>query len=218
MKIRINKAHYPVTVLGPGRRIGVWLQGCSIHCRGCVSQDTWAPDPGREMTVARLMRWCREVATSGLDGITISGGEPFDQPLALRHLLDALHAWRTETSDDFDILCYSGYPLTILQKRHSQLLERLDALIPEPFVETLPRTQLWRGSSNQTLVPLSARGKKRYAAYIDALADSAGKRIQAQVDGDQIWYIGIPERGDMPVVEAQCRERGVAFSSVSWRQ
>ena len=47
MKIAINKAHFPVTVLGPGRRIGIWLQGCSIHCKGCVSQDTWAADPGR---------------------------------------------------------------------------------------------------------------------------------------------------------------------------
>jgi anaerobic ribonucleoside-triphosphate reductase activating protein len=218
MKIRINKAHYPVTVLGPGRRIGLWLQGCSIHCPGCVSQDTWAPDPGREMTVAGLMRWCRAVAGAGLSGITISGGEPFDQPQALRHLLDALCAWRTEINDDFDILCYSGYPMAVLEKRHPRLLERLDALIPEPFVESLARTHLWRGSANQPLVPLSARGNQRYAEYVDALSDSAGKRIQAQVDGDQVWYIGIPERGEMPALEAECRERGVAFSSVSWRQ
>jgi anaerobic ribonucleoside-triphosphate reductase activating protein len=60
MKIAINKAHFPVTVLGPGRRIGIWTQGCRIHCKGCVSQDTWAADPGRETTVARLITWCRK--------------------------------------------------------------------------------------------------------------------------------------------------------------
>jgi anaerobic ribonucleoside-triphosphate reductase activating protein len=39
MKIAVSKAHYPVTVLGPGKRIGIWL-GCRIQCKGCVSQDT----------------------------------------------------------------------------------------------------------------------------------------------------------------------------------
>ncbi|HSV19446.1 MAG TPA: 4Fe-4S cluster-binding domain-containing protein, partial [Casimicrobiaceae bacterium] len=45
--IELNKAHWPVTVLGPGKRIGLWLQGCSIHCPGCVSQDTWSADPSK---------------------------------------------------------------------------------------------------------------------------------------------------------------------------
>ena len=40
MLIAINKAHYPVTVLGSGQRIGIWFRGCRLHCPGCVSQDT----------------------------------------------------------------------------------------------------------------------------------------------------------------------------------
>ena len=43
--IALNRLHWPVTVLGPGRRVGIWMQGCSIGCRGCVSRDTW-PAPG----------------------------------------------------------------------------------------------------------------------------------------------------------------------------
>jgi anaerobic ribonucleoside-triphosphate reductase activating protein len=148
MRIAINKAHFPVTVLGPGRRIGIWVQGCRIHCKGCVSQDTWATDPGRETTVAALMTWCRDTTRDGsaFDGVTISGGEPFDQPEALRALLDALLHWRTADGLDFDILCYSGYPLRHLQRKHASILARLDALIPEPFVEAQPITHLWRGS------------------------------------------------------------------------
>lgn len=218
MKIAINKAHYPVTVLGPGTRIGIWLQGCSIRCPGCVSQDTWAADPGRQMTVAQLLTWCRKVAAGGLDGITISGGEPFDQPSALRALLDALHAWRDETGADWDILCYSGHPLARLEKRHAQVLARLDALIPEPFVHTLPLAQLWRGSSNQPLVPLSERGRLRYAQWVDAAAGDAGRRMQLSVDGGRVWYIGIPARDDMARLEAACAEQGVRFEDVSWRQ
>ena len=184
MKIAINKAHFPVTVLGPGRRIGLWLQGCRIHCKGCVSQDTWATDPGRETTVARLLTWCRETVAAhggGLDGVTISGGEPFDQPQALAALLDALAHWRTIEARDFDILCYSGYPLATLQKKHAALLARLDALIPEPFVEAQPLEKLWRGSANQPLVLLSDRGRERFAAFVDAPADAFGKRIQVGI-------------------------------------
>jgi anaerobic ribonucleoside-triphosphate reductase activating protein len=218
MKIAVNKAHFPVTVLGPGRRIGIWLQGCSIRCKGCVSQDTWARDPGREMTVARLLAWCMEVSGGVFDGVTISGGEPFEQPQALHALLDALHRWRANGAPDFDILCYSGFPLATLERRHARLLQKLDALIPEPFVDAKPLTHLWRGSANQPLVALSERGRARYAEFIDAPAEGEGKRIQAMSDGERVWYVGIPGRGDMAALEAACRERGVEFGRVSWRQ
>lgn len=219
MKIAVNKAHFPVTVLGPGQRLGIWLQGCSIGCKGCVSQDTWPRDPGREMTVGQLMRWCKEVTAGVLDGVTISGGEPFDQPDALADLLDALDHWRSSAGLDFDVLCYSGYPWATLQRKHKRLLRRLDAVIPEPFVEALPLTHVWRGSGNQTLQALSPRGIARYARYLDALAADQGKQMQLQVDADgRAWYIGIPARGDMHALQAQCEAKGVSFSEVSWRQ
>jgi anaerobic ribonucleoside-triphosphate reductase activating protein len=218
MKIAVNKAHFPVTVLGPGRRIGIWVQGCSIGCKGCVSQDTWERDPGRDMTVAQLLAWCKQASAGLLDGVTISGGEPFDQPAALAALLTGLHAWRKKSGIDFDILCYSGYPLATLQKNHAAMLAKLDAVIPEPFVDKLPLTQLWRGSSNQPLVPLTARGQERFGQFVDAAPDIAGKRIQTMVDGQQVWFVGIPARGDMAALEASCEARGVAFSTASWRQ
>jgi anaerobic ribonucleoside-triphosphate reductase activating protein len=86
--LELNKAHWPVTVLGPGRRIGLWVQGCTIGCRGCVSQDTWPRDPRKRIAVPELLDWCRRTAKDGPDGITISGGEPFEQPAGLRALLD----------------------------------------------------------------------------------------------------------------------------------
>ncbi|MBS1170551.1 MAG: radical protein [Burkholderiaceae bacterium] len=218
MKISVNKAHFPVTVLGHGRRIGIWLQGCSIRCKGCVSQDTWARDPGRDMTVAQLLTWCRQTTQGEFDGVTISGGEPFDQPAALGALLDALIHWRQSAGLDFDILCYSGYPLATLQKRHARLLKKLDALIPEPFADARPLTHLWRGSSNQPLVLLSERGNARYAEYVDAVADESNKRIQTMIDGGKVWFAGIPARGDMEALEKICQERGLDFGQVSWKQ
>lgn len=217
MKISVNKAHFPVSVLGPGKRLGIWLQGCSIGCKGCVSQDTWARDPGRDMTVAQLLDWCRNTTAGIFDGLTISGGEPFDQPRALGELLDGLIRWRTSGKLDFDILCYSGYPLSALQKNHAKLLAKLDALIPEPYVDAKPLTHIWRGSSNQPLVPLSARGRSTYSPFIDMRADHTNKRIQTMLDGGRIWYVGIPARGDMAALENSCMTRGVELTQVSWR-
>jgi len=218
MKISVNKAHFPVTVLGPGRRIGIWLQGCSIGCKDCVSKDTWARDPGRDMSVKDLLDWCQRVAAGGLDGVTLSGGEPFDQPQAMAVLLKGLLQWRKRAGFNFDILCYSGYPLRSLQQKHARLLQQIDALIPEPFVQQLPLQHLWRGSSNQPLVPLSPLGRERYAPYLHALTTASDKRIQAMIEGDRVWYVGIPARGDMAALEASCAARGVHFDQVSWRQ
>lgn len=215
--VELNKAHWPVTVLGPGRRIGLWLQGCSIHCPGCVSQDTWPKDPSRRIAVADLVAWCRKVSAGAPDGITISGGEPFDQPAGLQALLASLVAWRREKGLDFDILCYSGYPLRKLEKAHGRILALLDAIIPEPYVDHLPQGHVWRGSSNQPLVPLSARGRERYADRVDAPA-SGDRRMQATVEGGRVWMIGIPGRGDMAAVEALCASRGLALTEVSWRR
>lgn len=216
MKIAVNKAHYPVTVLGPGQRIGIWLQGCSIRCKDCVSRDTWDVDPEKYITVAALLAWCRRVATADFSGVTISGGEPFDQPQSMGALLKGLHDWRDSTAIDFDILCYSGYPLTTLRKKHAKLLALLDAVIPEPYVDGLPLTKVWRGSANQPLVPLSPRGEARFRPHLEAPAE-AGRRMQVAADGQRLWFIGIPDRGDMAELEALCRQRGLTLDAVSWR-
>lgn len=212
----LNKAHYPVTVLGPGKRIGLWLQGCSIRCKGCVSRDTWPADGGRRIEVAALIDWCRLMAQGGCDGVTISGGEPFDQPKALAALLDGLCAWRRLDGADFDLLVYSGYPAKTLRARHGKLLGKIDALIAEPYIDALPMDKLWRGSRNQTLLPLTELGRQRYAPYLDAPAEE-GKRIQVAVDQGRLWLIGLPGRGDMARLEALCQSRGLRLDQTSWR-
>lgn len=216
--LQLNKAHWPVTVLGPGRRIGIWVQGCSIGCRGCVSQDTWPKDSAKAIAVPDLLAWCRRVTDGRLDGVTVSGGEPFEQPAALAALLAGLHRWREQSGLDFDLLCYSGMPLRTLERKHAALLSQLDAVIPEPYVDKLPLGNVWRGSSNQPLVPLSARGRTRYASFVDQPAHESGKQVQMAVEGGRVWMIGIPDRGDMARVEELCASRGLGLANVSWRR
>ena len=216
MKIQLNKAHYPVTALGPGRRIGIWTQGCSIHCPGCVSLDTWKPDRSKAMAVDDLLAWCRRVSAGAPEGITISGGEPFDQPQPLAYLLRGLDRWRQSLAQPFDILCYSGYRLEKLRKDHAALLERIDALICDPYVDGLATERWWRGSDNQRMVALSALGEARYASYVDAPVD-VPKRFQVVADGKRLWFVGIPHRGDLERIESACAQRGLELTATSWR-
>lgn len=216
MTIRLNKAHFPVTALGPGRRIGLWLQGCSIGCPGCVSRDTWAADAGYEIEIADLLKWCRRVAADGFDGVTISGGEPFEQPDALALLLDELLTWRAELTRAFDILCYSGIPIRRLRAQYPNVLCRVDALIPEPYVEGRPRGGPWSGSDNQPVVLLTPLAQERYAAAL-AEGGAVAARFQISVTESQVWLIGIPDRGELEAVREACGRGGIMLRDVSWR-
>ncbi len=211
----LNKAHYPVTTLGPGRRIGLWLQGCRLACPGCVAQDTWTFADDRALPLPVLLTWCQAVAQHGLDGITISGGEPFAQPEALLALLQTLHNWRNDAGLNFDLLCYSGWSWRRLQCDFAPLLALLDALIPEPFQVEQPTRLIWRGSANQPLIPLSPLGRERYAPYLHHEVER--RSFQLVVDNQRIWGIGIPGPGDMDRLEQQCADRGVQLGGVSWR-
>jgi anaerobic ribonucleoside-triphosphate reductase activating protein len=214
VKIRLSRAHHPVTVLGPGRRIGLWTQGCGIACAGCVARDTWDPDPSTEVDLDDVLAWCAGIPDDDVDGITISGGEPFDQPSALDALLQRLDEWRRPLGRPIDFLCYSGRSLTALRARYRHILARLDAIIPGPFLADQAPGLRWRGSANQLLVPLSPLGHERYDAEIDQPAEKA--RFQVEVDGDTVYQIGVPRPGDMAAFEAAMARRGVRFREASW--
>jgi anaerobic ribonucleoside-triphosphate reductase activating protein len=153
--------------------------------------------------------------TDGPAGLTISGGEPFDQPEGLLALLKALADWRASAGLDFDIFCYSGYPLKRLKANFAPQLELIDLLCPEPYVDALPESKVWRGSTNQPLVPLTQRGE-RIAVQGAAVAE-AEKRFQVGVTDGKVWFIGIPARGDMARVEHVAASRGLLLGGVSWR-
>ena len=212
MKIRLSRAHHPVTVLGPGKRIGLWTQGCGIGCDGCLARDTWAPDPATEVDLDDVLAWCAGI--TDVDGVTISGGEPFDQPEALDALLVKLDRWRRAHVRPIDFLCYSGRSLPALRARYGHILARLDAVIPGPFIADQAPGLRWRGSANQLLVPLSPLGHERYDAEIDRPSEKS--RFQVEVDGDTVYQIGVPRPGDLAALEKAMARRGIGYREASW--
>lgn len=210
----LNRAHYPVTTLGPGVRAGIWVQGCTIGCRGCASQDTWLTDPSQLVDVGQLVSWLATLPH--LQGLTVTGGEPFQQPDAVRVLLSAVRDWASELGRVLDILVYSGYTYGALNRRASAapVLALCDAVITGPYIDRLNPGGPWRGSANQQLIILSALGEERFG--LAETTASREQRLQLSSDGSQLWLIGIPGRGDLDALEYGLQIRGVTVQGRSW--
>lgn len=220
----LAKAHYPVTTLGPGARAGIWTQGCTIRCAGCLSRDTWEADPRRAVPVNAVLGWL-ESLPGPVDGVTISGGEPFEQPAALAELLRGIRVWRDTAP--VDILMYSGRIFSRLSRsaESREILEMCDAVITGPYVDRLNTGSPLKGSANQRVIPLTALGHDRYGALVGdtglEASEDTGPRVQVSVDegveGRRVYYIGIPRRGDMERVARAMAQAGVHAGEMSWR-
>lgn len=201
MDLSLSRMHFPVTTLGPGRRIGIWFQGCSIRCPGCISADTWGPGHRRlslEQLIEQITPWLHEA-----EGITISGGEPFDQLDALRSLLEGLRRL-----SELDILVYSGYSLEQLDEPLLQTKGLIDALISDPYIEALSQTMALRGSDNQRLSLLTPLGRARLGQY-ERLLEPTDKALDLMFDENgSVWMAGIPRRDDLLRLRDLLHEQG----------
>lgn len=200
--IYLSRMHFPVTTLGPGRRLCIWFQGCSIRCPGCISMDTWAE--GRHETTVNDVLRSAEQWLSEADGVTISGGEPFDQPAALKELLAGL---RSRFSGD--ILVYSGHPFESLAL--APLNGLIDALMTDPFLLDRPQTLALRGSDNQRLNCLTPLGRLRFEQFErEVLPGEQILDIMFEGPSDEIFLAGIPARGDLKRLSLLLEEQGHA--------
>lgn len=213
--ILLSRVHYPVTSLGYGRRAGIWFQGCTVHCRGCISRDTWPADATTRTDVDSVLAWIAGLGT--VDGITISGGEPTDQPGALRALLDGIDRWRTADDKEADVLLYSGRTTSELRESLPWLRPVVDVLISGPFDQELVGPSALRGSSNQIIDVFSDLGSRRYPEQIRERTYADQRRsIGVHVDTESIWMVGIPLPGDLVRLRTALEDRGVSVDRTSW--
>jgi anaerobic ribonucleoside-triphosphate reductase activating protein len=144
----------------------------------------------------------------GHDGLTISGGEPFQQAAPLAVLVE-----RVCSLTALDVMVYSGYRWEELERgsrAQKRLLASIDMLIDGRYEAGSPTRLVWRGSGNQVLHLLSARAEA-HRSWVQA--EVAGRRpLQAHVtDEGRVRIIGIPDRG----FEAAVRNRLVAVDRQS---
>lgn len=214
-RLAISRMHYPVTVLGHGVRAGVWVQGCTLACSGCMSRDTWEPRPDTEVDVETVLAWIRRLP-GPLDGVTVSGGEPFQQSGPLAELLHGLRKLTTEAGVTRDLLLFSGYAWPRLRggATHQPALALCDAVVAGPYVARRNTGSPLRGSDNQEVVPLTPLGHERYGA--EALARYGERRLQVMTNGRELRVIGIPRLADLARWQAASEAGGVTWEGTTW--
>ena len=138
---------------GPGFRFVCFVQGCTHHCPGCHNPDSHDSGGGTEMSAEDVGA---ELLKNPLtDGLTLSGGEPFQQAE------DCLTLARLAHSHGLNVWSYTGYTYEFLRcqgtSAQQALLDEIDVLVDGPFL--LERRTLslpWRGSDNQRVIDLAA--------------------------------------------------------------
>ena len=201
-----------MTTLGFGRRVGIWTQGCSIRCPGCISRDTWDHDEERVTTVELLSTVVSPWLTAA-DGVTISGGEPFDQSQALAELIRGVRR-----VNNGDILVFSGYAQEALFTEHLEIIQMIDVLVSDPYRPDSGTTLALRGSDNQRISILTALGRARYPAGLNFEPWAARRRLDLFFEGDAVWMAGIPQAGEMAHLREELARRGVVCKTSEQQQ
>lgn len=164
MNFRIFGSEQNSIVDGPGVRLAIFFQGCIRHCKGCHNPGSW-PMYGGEKIGTEVFKKIM-VRDPLLAGITLSGGEPFLQPVAALDLAKFAH------SKNLTVWCYSGYTFEEIKEwedNRKQLLQEIDVLVDGPFeIDKRSLDIPWRGSTNQRLVDVKKSLEKGEVVLYDA--------------------------------------------------
>jgi anaerobic ribonucleoside-triphosphate reductase activating protein len=149
-------ARAPLTeVEGPGLRYALWVQGCGLRCPGCCNPHFFSSSGGAEVAVDALLREVDDVRAR-IEGITLLGGEPFEQAAPLVHLARGVRA------RGLSVMAFSGYSLEDLRAMPGSavrdLLAQVDVLVDGRYDAARPeRRRRWAGSENQRFHYLTVR-------------------------------------------------------------
>ena len=138
-------------VNGHGLRKVFFSQGCNHHCKNCFNPSTWSFDGGKMINMDSLVQ--QVLDEPFLDGVTFSGGDPFQQPDKFAYLAKKLK------EKDINIWIYTGYTfeelLELAKTNESidEMIHNCDVIVDGPFVQDLYDPKLlFRGSSNQRII------------------------------------------------------------------
>ena len=134
------------SVDGPGLRTSIYMAGCNHHCHGCHNPASWNPQGGEERSLDELM----QVIAYNEAPVTLSGGDPLQQPEGTRDLIS-----RIKHELGYNVWCYTGYTREeiVNDPKLFKVVQELDVLVDGPFKMAERDISLrFRGSRNQRLI------------------------------------------------------------------
>lgn len=148
--LRISGIERESIVDGDGIRYVIFTQGCPHHCPGCHNPQTHSFDAGKLISVNELLADISK-RKDYIDGITLSGGEPFCQSDQCSVIAEQARKM------GLTVWCYTGYLFEELYGRNDRLLNHIDILVDGPFIQQKRSLALqFRGSTNQRLIDIPA--------------------------------------------------------------
>lgn len=140
-------------VNGSGIRVSIFFSGCTHKCKNCFNSELWDFDCGEKFTEETISTIIDLMKPNYISGLSILGGEPFDNMTAVKKLTDKVKDIHPEKN----IWIWSGYTYEQLLLKESaiNILRDIDILVDGRFEEdkkdlTLP----FRGSSNQRIIDI----------------------------------------------------------------
>lgn len=127
-------------VNGEGVRYVVFVQGCGHHCPGCHNPETWDFNGGSEMSTDEIAADFKRRKL--LDGITLSGGDPFYQQEECLNLLSQL-------PEGTNVWIYTGFEYNEI--KDTELAKAANVIVSGRYVEALRCEGKLYGSSNQEI-------------------------------------------------------------------
>lgn len=164
---------------GPGRRAVVWVQGCSLGCPGCYNPMTH-PFAGPLVGIDELFE--RIVACPGIEGLTVSGGEPLQQRRGLVALLERI---RAETTLSTTVFTGFSWDEVTAMPHADRLLATIDVLVAGRYAADQPLGIGLRGSANQTVHLLTGRYSPADVDDVpcaELIIDAAGDVVVSGID------------------------------------
>ena len=197
---KLNKIQFPVYNLGPGKRLAIWVQGCNLGCKGCINPELWNQNGGKNIGIETLAAGILKIKNS-FDGLTITGGEPFEQYEALVAFCSYI-----KLKSSLNILVYTGFTIDeLIAKFPDKLFTRsLDYLIDGRFVSSLAESDNIKGSSNQNFYTFE-NGKFTVGNHLAF----DGKWSLNLSETNELFMAGIPKKDDINALIGHLNESGI---------
>lgn len=188
VEIRINSYIPKTKVEGPDTRFCIWVQGCSIHCKGCANEHMWNKEDGTLYDVKTLENLIKEYKED-IAGVTFLGGEPLEQIDAIIYLSKKIQEL------GLTVIVFTGYDYNKISQKEKvkELVKHIDILIDGKYEEdNKDFTRPWVGSSNQKYYFFTDK-------YDESIISNYKNKIEIRIDKNN--NISLNGMGDFKKLE-----------------